>query len=51
MKMHVASATVGNDGKISVPKKVMKELEIKAGGMIVFTKLDGWVVVTGEEVP
>ena len=51
MKIHVASATVGKDGKISVPKDVMVKLKLQAGDKIVFTLVDGLMVVTGREVP
>ena len=53
MKTFIASAKVGKDQKINVPKKVMDMLEVTADeiDVLVFIKMDCGIVVTTVELP
>ena len=51
MKPYLGTAKVGKDMRPYLPPELIRELDIKPGDKIIFTKLDCGAVVTKNEVP
>ena len=51
MNVYVGSAKIGKDGKINVPRELMREFNSVAGDKLIFTKNECGIIVTKNEVP
>lgn len=51
MNVYVGSAKIGKDGKINVPRELMREFNSVAGDKLIFTKSECGIVVTKNGVP
>ena len=51
MNAYIGSAKIGKDGKINVPRELMREFGGVAGDKLIFTKNECGIIVTKNEVP